>query len=80
MTTDKPEEAFVWESRRPYRVGNEVFVLHEWFTCIADHQSDVFSKDFFDNRYWRRGRDRVKRLIEQAVQNAKNSFLEPGKE
>jgi len=43
-----------WKSEKDYDVGERVFVLHEWFTCIISHKSNIFTTDLFDNKYWER--------------------------
>ena len=46
----------VWKSEKSYKVNDRVFVLREWFTCIVAHKSNIFGNDFFDKRYWKRGK------------------------
>ena len=43
-----------WVTETHYNVGDRVFVFREWFTCLVEHESNIFANDFFDNKYWDR--------------------------
>jgi hypothetical protein len=41
-----------WEPKVKYNLGDTVWLYNEKFTCVIEHESNVFANDYFNDKKW----------------------------